>query len=112
MEIKGKVKVVLPLQSGVSTKGEWKRQTIVVEYQDGNYTSMLAMDNVKKADEFAKLSIGDEGVFKCNTPTSREFNGKWYTSVTCWDWEVNSTIEQAEAEVAATEVEVTNDEPF
>lgn len=93
MEIKGVVKAVLPLQSGTSAKGEWKRQTVVVEFKDGDYTSCVALDNVKKAEEFGKLNIGDECTFKCNTPTSREYNGRWYTSVNCWGWDVENKAE-------------------
>ena len=93
MDIKGVVKTVLPLQSGTSAKGEWKRQTVVVEFKDGDYTSCVALDNVKKAEEFGKLNIGDECTFKCNTPTSREYNGRWYTSINCWGWDVENKAE-------------------
>lgn len=93
MDIKGVVKAVLPLQSGTSAKGEWKRQTVVVEFKDGDYTSCVALDNVKKAEDFGKLNIGDECTFKCNTPTSREYNGRWYTSVNCWGWDVENKAE-------------------
>lgn len=93
MDIKGVVKAVLPLQSGTSAKGEWKRQTVVVEFKDGDYTSCVALDNVKKAEEFGKLNIGDECTFKCNTPTSREYNGRWYTSINCWGWNVDNKVE-------------------
>lgn len=93
MDIKGKVFAVLPMQSGASANGEWKRQTIVVEYVDGQYSSKVALDNTKKADDFAKLNVGDECTFKCNTPTSREYNGRWYTSITCWGWDVENKAE-------------------
>lgn len=91
MDIKGKVFQVLPMQSGTSANGEWKRQTVIVEYQDGQYTSKVALDNAKKADEFAKVEVGEEYTFKCNTPTSREYNGRWYTSITCWGWDKTAT---------------------
>lgn len=94
MDIKGKVVAVLPKQEGTASNGNhWERQTIVVEYQDGQYTSKVALDNAKKASEFGKLNIGDECTFKCNTPTSREYNGRWYTSITCWGWDVESKAE-------------------
>lgn len=93
MDIKGKVKQVLPMLGGTTAKGEWKRQVVVVEYVDGQYTSTVALENTKKADEFAKLSVGDECTFKCNMPTSREYNGRWYTSVNCWGWDVDSKAE-------------------
>lgn len=117
MDIKGKVIVVLPMQSGTSVNGEWKRQTIVVEYQDGTYTSKVALDNIKKADDFAKLKVGDVCTFKCNTPTSREFNGRWYTSVNCWGWDIESKSNevpspQPQATVSATPVKQEDDMPF
>ena len=103
MEIKGKVFQVLPLQSGTSANGDWKRQTVIVEYQDGQYTSKVALDNAKKAEEFAKVEVGEEYTFKCNTPTSREYNGRWYTSITCWGWDKSSTDAPVQ-EVAQTPV--------
>jgi hypothetical protein len=96
MEIKGKVFKVLPLREGVSASGNaWKMQTIVVEYQDGQYTSKVALDNMKKADEFGKLNVGDEYIFKCNTPTSREYNDRWYTSINCWAWDDGKSTQGA-----------------
>lgn len=120
LEIKGKVSAVLPMVSGASANGEWKRQVVVVEFEDGSYTRKLALENSKKADEFAKLNVGDEGVFKCNIPTSREFNGRWYTSVTCWSWTINETepvaVEPAPAVEATPEPAATattgDDLPF
>ena len=90
LEIKGKVSAVLPMMSGTTANGDWKRQVVVIEFEDGGYTRKVAIENAKKADEFAKLNVGDEGVFKCNIPTSREYNGRWYTSVTCWSWTIDS----------------------
>lgn len=112
MDIKGVVKAVLPLQSGTSAKGEWKRQTVVVEFKDGDYTSCVALDNAKKAEEFGKLNIGDEFTFKCNTPTSREYNGKWYTSITCWGWDVNAQQVTPQEPVNAPETTKSEDAPF
>ena len=107
MEIKGKVYAVLPLQSGTSAKGDWKRQVVVVEYRDGQYTSKVALENTNKADAFGKLNVGDEGTFKCNTPTSREYNGRWYTSVMCWSWDINSGGEQEQASAPSTTTSAT-----
>ena len=56
MEITGRIKTVLPLQQGTSQRGPWSKAIIVIEYQSGNYTNMLALENMAKADEFASLS--------------------------------------------------------
>lgn len=89
MELTGKVYAVLPMQSGTNAKGEWKRQTVVFSVDDGKFETKIAVDNIKKADEFATLHVGDEVLFRFDV-SSREFQGKWYTSATCWYWEVKN----------------------
>lgn len=97
MELQGKVFAVLPLQSGTSARGEWKRQTVVFSVDDGKFETKIAVENVKKADEFGKLNVGDEVKFRFDV-SSREFQGKWFTSATCWYWEVLSTTNAKEEE--------------
>lgn len=91
MEVKGKVIEKLPLMSGTSAKGEWKKATIVVEIPDGQYTTKLALDNLKDAENFDKIAVGSEGAFQVNV-SSHSFNGKWFTSCTCWRWDVTDNI--------------------
>ena len=86
MEIKGKVINVLPIQKGVSKQGkEWAKATVIIE-TEGQYPKKIALDNMKNADSFSALAIGTEGTFHIEVE-SREFNGRWYTSVNCWKWE-------------------------
>lgn len=87
--VTGKVVAVLPMVSGTSAKGEWKKATIVIEYVDGNYTNHLALDNMKKADEFASLAVGTE-IEVSYSVVSRENNGRWYTSANAVSWKVAS----------------------
>ena len=42
--IKGRVVAVPPMATGEGQRGPWKRQTVVIEFQDGRYTSKLARD--------------------------------------------------------------------
>lgn len=93
MEIKGKVVANLGLQKGTSKAGkEWAKSTAVIEYGD-QYPKKIALDNLKNAEEFAKLAVGTEGVFYIEVE-SREFNNRWYTSVNCWKWEVATLTQQ------------------
>ena len=86
MEITGRIKTVLPLQQGTSQRGPWSKAIIVIEYQSGNYTNMLALENMAKADEFASLPVG--AVFKFwFDPVSREDNGRYYTQCNCFNWQ-------------------------
>ena len=95
MEIKGKVIEKLPLQSGTSSRGEWKKATIVVEIPDGQYTTKLALDNLKEADAFDKIAVGSEGTFNVNVSSRKSNDGRWFTSCTCWRWEIEGGSEQA-----------------
>lgn len=86
MEIKGRVVANLGVQNGTSKAGKnWAKATVVIEYGD-QYPKKVALDNMKNADSFGALSVGTEGTFHIEVE-SREFNGRWYTSVNCWKWE-------------------------
>lgn len=88
MEIKGKVLAVLDMESGNGKNGEWKRQTIVIEYESGNYMTKLALSNMSNADSFAKIKVGDTGTFMVD-PKSKEYKGRWYTEVNCYNWKID-----------------------
>lgn len=113
MEIKGKVVAVLPMNSGRGKNGEWKSQTVVIEYMSGQYPEKLALTNMKNADDFAKLSVGSEYTFGVN-PRSREYNSRWYTEVMCYNWKFEADartaslgvqpVQPAQPQVAATPV--------
>ena len=86
MEIVGKVIQVLPLQQGTSTRSgnPWTLKTFILETQDGNYPRRVAIevfgdqriaDNPAEVDQVVTVSFDLE---------SREFNGRWYTSVRAW----------------------------
>lgn len=88
MEIKGKIIKNLGIQSGTSKAGNaWSKASIVIE-TDGQFPKKVMLDNLKNADEFGKLAVGSYGTFHIEL-NSTEFNGRWYTSVNCWKWEVD-----------------------
>lgn len=88
MQIEGTVVAVLPLEQGVSkTSGNpWSKATIVVE-TPGQYPKKVALTNMRNAEEFSKLPIGTQGVFKIDVE-SREYNGRWYSDVRCYAYEI------------------------
>lgn len=86
MEIIGRIKTVLPIQSGTSQRGPWSKAIIVIEYQSGNYTNILALENMGKAAEFAALPVGAEFKFWFD-PVSREHQGRYYTQCNCFNWQ-------------------------
>ena len=89
MEIKGKIIQNLGIQSGTSKAGKaWSKASILIE-TEGQYPKKVVLDNLKNAEEFAKLAVGSIGTFHVEI-SSNEFNGRWYTSVMCWKWELDA----------------------
>ena len=85
MEITGKIIQVLPEQGGVSkTSGkEWRLQSYVLETQEKYpkkvHFEIFGDDRIKSnqcnIDDIVTVSFDIE---------SREFNGRWYTSIRAW----------------------------
>ena len=100
MEIIGKITAVAPIERGVSAKGPWSRATIIVEYESGQFPKSIALQNSKDAENFARLPVGQVGKFFFDTKT-REYNGKYYTDINCWKWEIQGSHDTPAATYAA-----------
>lgn len=82
MEIKGKIVELLPLKSGQSANGEWRKQEYVLE-TDANYPKKICfMAWGDKIDQF-NINMGDQVEVSIDLE-SREYNGRWYTDVKAW----------------------------
>ena len=84
MEIQGTLKQILPLETGESKLGKaWQKQTIIVETQE-TYPKLIAIEVSEKAiSRLQDYSIGQ--IITCSINIeSREYNGKWFTSVRAW----------------------------
>ncbi len=103
MEIKGKVVQVLPKEGGTSKSGnQWSRASLIVEVAENpQYPKKIIISNMKNADAFSKIAIGSEVTFKVEIK-SREFNGRWYTEVSCWGWDVLQGAQQTAPAQAPT----------
>ena len=86
MNVKAKVIQSLPMVSGTRKNDNtpWYKATLVVETIE-QYPRKIAISNIKKAHEFAQLQLGATYSFDCNVE-SHLFNGRWFTEVTCWNW--------------------------
>lgn len=85
MEITVKILQVLPEQRGTSARGEWVKSGFVGE-TFGDYPKQIAFE-VVGADRCAKVMpyIVVGAVLKIGFDvSSREYNGKWYSSITCF----------------------------
>lgn len=89
MEITGTIKSIGKTETGVSGAGkEWKRQEVVIEFQDGNYTKDLQISFVNKnldncLDTLNGLFEGDQAKFYFNLE-SKQTNGKYFNNINGW----------------------------
>ncbi len=83
MEITGKIILVLPEVTGLSKSGNsWKKREYVLETQE-SYPRKVHFDFFgDKADQYI-LNLGDTVRLSFDIE-SREYNGRWYTSIRGW----------------------------
>lgn len=111
MEITGKIIQVLPEQCGVSkTSGkEWRLQAYVLETQEQYpkkvHFELFGDDRIKanqcKIDDVVTVSFDIE---------SREFNGRWYTSIRAWRV-VDAELTQEAPKEESQEIDLLSDMP-
>lgn len=102
MEVIGKIIMVLPETSGVSKAGKaWRKREYVLETQDSSFPQKIHFDFFgDKADQYP-LTEGQ--VIKLSFDiNSREYNGRWYTSISGWRAEDVNAAQAPGAPVAAT----------
>lgn len=92
LELECKLTRKLAVQSGQSQRGTWSKQDFIVEYQDGKFPVQICMNvwGDEKVREFENYQVGDR-LRIAFVPSSREFNGKWYTDIRAY------RIEKADA---------------
>lgn len=100
MEVKGKVIQLLPMQSGMGKKGQWKKQEFIIETQAQFPKKICLSAWGDKVDQF-NLAVGDMVTVAVDLE-SREYNGRWYTEARAWK------LEKTGQQSAAT----ADDEPF
>lgn len=83
MEITGKIILALPEVSGTSKAGNpWKKREYVLETQE-TYPKKVYFDFFgERADQYP-LNVGDEITLSFDID-SREYNGRWFTSIRGW----------------------------
>ena len=95
MEVVGKIIQVLPAQEGVGRNGNpWKVQPYVLEtldqYPRKVHFEVFGEDRIKQnpcdIDQLVTVSFDIE---------SREFNGRWYTSIRAWRIQQGDTTQTA-----------------
>ena len=81
MEVRGKLKTILPLESGTSKAGkEWQKQSIVIDTGE-EFNNLVAVSAFgDKVQKMNKLEVGMTVAILCNV-YSREYKGKYYHNI-------------------------------
>lgn len=104
MQITAKLVQTLPLQTGVSRNGEWKKREIIVETSE-RFPKKICISIWGDKIPPSQLIAGNAFTIDFDIE-SREFNGRWYTDVKAWK------IETADVVNNATSQPVSNDYSF
>lgn len=84
MEFEGTVYKIMPVTKGTSARGEWQRQDVVFDYNDGSsFTRKICVTFFNRPDDVAKLREGAAYQVSVNVE-SREYNERWYTDIRAW----------------------------
>ncbi|MDP4240106.1 MAG: DUF3127 domain-containing protein [Bacteroidota bacterium] len=87
MEVSGKIIAVLPIATGQGKNGTWRSQDYVLETAD-QYPKKVCFNLFgDKIDQFP-IAIDDQVNVSFDIE-SREYNGRWYTSIRAWKVEKN-----------------------
>ncbi len=83
MQIKGRIIAALPEEGGVTKAGKtWRKREYVLETQD-RYPKKIAFAVMN--DRIDQMPIQPGVLYTVDVEAeSREFNGKWYTTLTGW----------------------------
>lgn len=89
MEVRGKIIVVQPLQTGEGKNGVWKKQDYVVEYDQSSQYPRKMMFNLwgDKIDQF-NIQEGQDVRISFDIDC-REYNGRWYNDIRAWKVEAD-----------------------
>jgi len=87
MEISGKIIAVLPLATGEGKNGTWRSQDYVLETAD-QYPKKVCFNFFGDKIEQFPLAI-DDVVNVSFDIESREYNGRWFTSIRAWKADKN-----------------------
>ena len=117
MEIKGKLTAKLPEQRGTSKAGkDWVKQDFVIETNDKFPKSVcIGVMGEDKIKLLSNVAIGEDLTCSINIE-SREYNGKYYTSVNAWKIELNernsNSAPPPQATINNSFIENTSNPPF
>lgn len=90
MQLTATLNQLLPLQTGESKNGTWRKQDIILE-TDGPYPKKICVSIWGDKIIENQLQIGNVLTIFYELE-SREYNNKWYTDIKAWKIETNVSV--------------------
>jgi len=118
MEVEGRIIEVLAVQKSAEGAAKaWTKVDFIVE-TEGQYPKKVCINSFNGKIPESQLVVGNKVKVSVNIE-SKEFNGKWYTTVNAWKMEVLEAAQQQsyappsqQAPFAAGEDNTASDLPF
>lgn len=102
MEVKGRIIVILPENSGEGKNGLWRSRDAVLE-TEGQYPKKVVFNLFGDAIDKFPFVVGDMVAVSFDID-SREYNGKWYPSIKAWKVDVSGVTSTSVAPSVAPSV--------
>jgi len=93
-EVIGKIHAILQSQSGAGKNGQWIKQDFVIETIE-QYPKKVCFEAWNDKTSILKSLKPGTQVNVAFNPESREFNGKWYTSLRVWKIDVTGGSQES-----------------
>lgn len=91
-QVKGKVLELLPVQTGTSQRGEWKKQEFVIETIDEQFPKKICFTLFNdKIGILNGINVNADVEVSFNVE-SREYNGRWFHNVNAWKIELADQV--------------------
>ena len=90
MQITAKLIELLPLLTGTSARGEWKKQNFIME-TDAQYPKKICFSVWNEKIDLNQLQVGNEITLDFDIE-SRESKGNWYTELKVWKIQSKNTM--------------------
>ena len=93
MEFTGKVTELLPLKSGTTSNGQWRRQEFIMSFVEGQYTKNLCVQLWGPKIDMYPIQVGMTIRAKVNIESKRGSQGVWFTNITAYAIEIPANPE-------------------
>lgn len=80
-KVKGRIVDILPVQTGSSPRGEWKKMDFVLEVPDDQFPKKICFTLFNDKTEMIRTADKNTEVEVSFSLEGREYNGKWYHNV-------------------------------